>query len=197
MLEDYEKIQPEVQKEIQDSLDKFSNERQKDQQYSLSQIQSHAHTGTDSLQVDFRNLVNSSSYAALRTTTLTPAQVKALNTTPVVLVPQLGPPTLTNTFNAIPVVEGITAKIYYGGTAYAGTNSIEFRYGSSSGPKVTPDMDTTFLNQTATVFCHVSGATNQIITSSSPSVVVCVPNANPTTGNSNISFTVKYRVVSL
>ena len=56
MLEDYYKIQPEVKKEIQTYVDKVLGDLQREQQYEWSQIQAHAHTGTDSLPVVFNNI---------------------------------------------------------------------------------------------------------------------------------------------
>lgn len=51
MLEDYQKIQPEVQKEIADALEKFSAKLQEKQQYNLSKIQNHVHNGTDANKI--------------------------------------------------------------------------------------------------------------------------------------------------
>lgn len=197
MIEDYAKIQPEVQKEIQTQLEGFLKDTQKDQQYNLSKIQSHTHNGMDSSPIDPNDLVNSFAYFALQTTLLSSAQVKLLHTTAITLVTSQVPPSLAKNPSSIIVVEGITAKIYYGGTAYTGANALEFRYGSASGTKVTADMDTTFLNQTASVFCSVAGVTTQLITAAGQNIVVCIPTANPGAGNSPIAFTVKYRIVNL
>lgn len=51
MLEDYAKIQPEVQKEIQVQLEKFFAKKQKEQQFELSKIQNHLHSGTDAPKI--------------------------------------------------------------------------------------------------------------------------------------------------
>ena len=58
MLEDYAKIQTEVQKEIKDTLDARLKDIQREQQYNLTQVQSHAHTGVDSLPIQFTNIQN-------------------------------------------------------------------------------------------------------------------------------------------
>ena len=56
MLDSYSKIQPAVRKEIETSLDNYFKNKQKEQQYQLSRIQSHAHTGKDSLPVNFSSI---------------------------------------------------------------------------------------------------------------------------------------------
>ena len=58
MLEDYSKIQAEVQKEFDTMFDSRLKNTQKNEQYQLTQIQSHAHTGVDSSPVSFQNLSN-------------------------------------------------------------------------------------------------------------------------------------------
>lgn len=58
MIEDYSKVQAEVKKEFQTMFDNRLKDIQKDQQYNLSQVQSHAHTGVDSLPVQFTNIQN-------------------------------------------------------------------------------------------------------------------------------------------
>ena len=51
MIEDYSKIQVAVQKEIETALEEFSSKLQKDQQYRLSKIQNHVHSGTDAPKI--------------------------------------------------------------------------------------------------------------------------------------------------
>lgn len=52
MLSEYAKIQPEVQKEIKTQLDKFFQEKQKEQQFQISKIQNHTHNGTDTQKIE-------------------------------------------------------------------------------------------------------------------------------------------------
>lgn len=56
MLQDYAKIQPEVQKEIQTALGRFESTIQKEQQFRISRIQNHRHTGVDAGKVEFADL---------------------------------------------------------------------------------------------------------------------------------------------
>ena len=58
MLEDYQKIQPEVQKEIQTQLEKFFAQKQKDQQFEISKIQNHVHSGTDSPKIPMSSITS-------------------------------------------------------------------------------------------------------------------------------------------
>lgn len=183
--------------QIEQIVNGVLDKREKANLYQVNYNPVHSHNGVDSLRVDPADLLSSESYFALREVTLASTQILSLFTTPFTLLPALGPATINaNTIGLLYIVEGITAKINYGGVAYAGANNLEFRYGAG-GTKMTADMSTTFLNQTASVFCHVAGVTTEIIAAAGLPVVVSVPVANPTTGNSQISFVVKYRVVML
>lgn len=170
-------------------------------QFGVSAIPAHVHNGTDSQQIAFENLTNSSSYVALKTITLTPAQILALNTTPVTLIPAFGVNTSNVGINYVFIVEGITARIYYGGAAYTGANALEFRYTNASGIKVTADIANTFINSTSNTFAHVAGIVTAFTPVYNSPIIVTVPVANPGSATpalgSSITFVIKYRVVSI
>lgn len=166
-------------------------------QYNASPIPVHAHTGVDSSQIAFTDLINANAYVALKTTTLTAAQIILLHTTPITLVPVFGNNTSNVGVNYVYIVEGITARIMYGGTAYTGANNLEFRYTDGTGAKVTADLDSTFINSTVNTFAHAPAVTAAFTPVYNSPIVVSVPTANPATGKSRISFTVKYRIVYL
>lgn len=58
MIEDYSKIQPEVQKEIQVQLEKFFAKKQQDQQYELTKIQNHSHIGSDAPRIPMSSITS-------------------------------------------------------------------------------------------------------------------------------------------
>lgn len=166
-------------------------------QYGVTPIPAHTHNGADSLPIDFNSLINASSYVALKTVTLSPTQIKALFTTPITLVPAFGTNSSNVGINYVYIVEGITARLYYGGTTYTGANNLEFRYTDATGTKVTADMAAAFINSAANTFDHVVGIVTEFTPVYNAPIIVCVPTANPATGNSKITFVVKYRVVAI
>lgn len=165
-------------------------------QFGVSQIPAHAHTGVESLPVDPNDLVNASAYFALRNITLDSTSLSTLHGTPVVLIPAKGVTTSSTTINSFIVVEGVSAKLLYGGTAYTGTTNLEIRYTDSSGVRVVNDLPNSFLVSTSTAYQHASGTTS-VFTPAINSPVVIVSTSPISTGNSNIMVLAKYRVVSL
>lgn len=179
------------------NIAKALNERERYNEVNLSPIPSHAHTGADSQQVEPENLVNSQLYFAVQTTMLSSTQIKLLRTTPQVIVPAVGSGTTATNLNSVIIVEGITAKNLYSGTAFTGANALEFRYTDGAGTKVTADMPNTFINNAGNTFNHVAGITTVFTPVVNAPIVVAVPTANPGAGNGSIIFVVKYRVITL
>lgn len=184
----YGKVQYLVQNEIHRSI----KSDQRDRQFTAFQLPQHGHTGFDTIKVQFSDLAGVVNHSVVTTIGLSSAQIKALHTTPILLVPNQGT-------NAVIIVDSITAYINYGGTAYTGANNLEFRYTGSSGVKVTTDIANTFINSTSSVWIHapaVTAAFTPVTGNPDGGIYVCVPTANPATGNSTINITVKYYVVS-
>lgn len=192
-LDIYERIQPLVQLEIDNRIKEQSNENR----FTVASVTAHTHNGTDSLQVNFPDLVEASTYMAIQRITLTPAQIKALFTTPITLVPAINPTLSPSTgARAYIIVTEIEAQIKFSTTAYAGANNFEFRYTDASGAKVTADMASTFINSASTAYDHVAGVTTELVPVINAPIVVTVPVANPTLGDSPITFVVHYYVTS-
>ncbi len=152
-------------------------------------IESHDHNGTNSPQVDPRNLKGVRNYFANAIITLTAAQIKLLHSTPVILIPSPGA-------TAAIIVEGIAAKITYNGTQYTGANALEFRYTDGSGTKVTADIPSSFIDSASTAYYYAPAVTAAFAPLIGKPVVVAVPTANPAAGNSIITFTIKYRIIN-
>jgi len=169
------------------SQDVFDDNQTVDQ-FGVSQVAFHTHNGSDSPKIMFRDISDASSYRVVRRINLSSAQILALNTTPITLVPALGNGVLT-------IVEGISASIIYGGTAYTGANALEFRYTDASGAKVTADIPSTFINSTANAVSYAPAVTATFTPIANSPIVVRVPTADPATGNSYITFTVTYRTI--
>lgn len=189
-IEKYADIQPLVLKDIGDATARM----QKDRQYEVVKVPAHTHNGSDSKPVEFSDLGSVQYHSLLRTTVLSPAQVKALFTAPVQLVAPLA------TARGVIIVDGITCRLAYTGTAYAGANNIEFRYTDASGAKVAADATAAFLNSVASAFYQSNPASGYVAVSGGSGtagrIVACVPTADPTTGNSQLFVTVKYHIAA-
>lgn len=186
---DYDAIQPQVQKEIEDAINARIRATQSDDQYQLSRIQSHLHSGIDSSKIPYTSIQDYQGYRAFQKVTLTPSQVNDLNTTPVEILPSFGT-------NEVTIVEGITAFLAYKGTAYVSANDLEFRYTDGTGQKVTADIDATFLTSTSSVVHHAPAEDLSFAAPQGEPIVAFVPVADPTTGTSPITLVICYRVVS-
>lgn len=192
-------LKPADVKQINDLVNGLINANANTQVFSVAPIPVHAHTGSDSPQIDPNDLANFSNYAQIIQVTLSSTQILALHTTPVTLIASIGTGSTNTNINSLIIVEGITAKIYAGGTAYTGANNLEFRYTDASGAKVTADIANTFINTTANTqaYAHVAGVVTALTPVASSPIVVCVPTANPAAGTGKIVLWIKYRVVSL
>jgi hypothetical protein len=127
-----------------------------------------------------------------RTTSVTvpTASVLALNTTPYTLISAPGA-------GKVVLVDEITCKLVFSSVAYTGSNNLEFRYTNGSGAKVTADLTSTFLNSASgTNYSTVKSVVTALTPVANAAVVVFVPTANPGAGNSDLVFTIKYRVVT-
>lgn len=184
-LQLYSRLQAMVRKDAKDVATEVY--RDLGTQYNVPEVPVHQHTGTDSPLVSFKDLGDNLPYLAIKSITLSKDQILALHTTPISLV---GP-----FLNYYVIVEAIDAKLPYGSNPYAGANNLEFRYTDGSGAKVTADISTTFLNSSATAYSHVAGVTTELVPIINKPVVASIPVANPTAGNSQIIFTIKYRLV--
>jgi len=121
---------------------------------------------------------------------LTSAQIKALFTTPISLIPAQGAGTLV-------IVDEIILKNTFVTTAYAGANALEFRYTNASGAKVSADIASTFINLVATGYAYVRGLVSQLTPVANSAIVVTVPTADPITGDGTISGFIKFHTVTL
>lgn len=189
-MDKYKPLQYLVQNDIKRALE----DERRARVFTAFDLPVHSHTGTDSSPVAYANLQGAQYIALTRTITLTSAQILLLKTTPIELIPQ------PSALNVI-LVEGITARLIYGGTAYTGANNLEFRYTDASGTKVTADIGSAFLDSSASGWQHVAGITTAFApiaggSGSNGRIVVCVPTADPAVGNSTITLTLKYRIVA-
>lgn len=130
------------------------------------------------------------SVATRRRVTLTAAQVKALYTTPQVLVPAPGAGKVVS-------VDEIVCSLKYSTAVFTGSNAVEFRYTDGSGAKVSGDAAYAWLNGSADAPAKVIAAA--VTPVANAAVVAAVPSANPggSTAASTVTFDVLYRVVNL
>ena len=178
-----------LQTKIDDTITGFNNELQTQEVYTSLTTSNHSHNGMDAPKIDFSSLNNANSYIVLKSVTLTSAQLLAMFTTPITIVPAMG-------LNTGIIIEGITGFIRYNTATYAGANNIEIRYTNGSGAKVTADIPVAFLNATVDTPVYVPPVTTAITPVINSPIVAFIPTANPTTGNSVINLTIKYRVVN-
>lgn len=126
--------------------------------------------------------------AQRRTTTLTTAQVLALFTTPVSLIPAPGAGKYIE-------VLSVVVKTTFNTIAYTGANALELRYTDGAGTKVTGDIAAALINAAATrIDKAVAVAATSLVANAA--VVAAVPVANPAAGNSPITIDILYRIVT-
>jgi len=123
------------------------------------------------------------------TVTLTSAQVLALNTTPIELVPA---PWAWKYINVLSVV----GTVDYNSAAYATNVTLEFRYTNGSWTKVTADI-AALIDATADKAVSVKGVEAATVLTANAPVVVRTATGNPATGNSPVKFHVVYEVITL
>lgn len=165
-------------------------------QYSIDSIPSHAHDNIGSQPIAYSNLIGVRGILVTNTVNLSSAQIKALHTTPIVLVKNPGA-------RSFVFVEGIAGRLRFGTTAYTGANNLEFRYTDGSGLKVCEDMPALqFLKSTSSTYSYspFNVLQGRIVdynftpiggdTGNNGQVVVSVPIANPATGDSTITLVV-------
>lgn len=120
--------------------------------------------------------------------TLTSAQIKALNTTPITLVAAPGAGVYVS-------VDEIVATLNFGTTPYTGANAMEFRYTNGSGAKVTGDAASAWIDSASSAAVKVIAAA--VTPVANAAVVASVPTANPAAGDSTISLDIYYRLVTI
>lgn len=121
--------------------------------------------------------------------TLTSAQILALFTTPIQLLPAPG----AGYYNDI---YSIIALNKFNSVAYTGANALEVRYTDGSGVKATGDLAAAFINAAATRVDKAVGAAVAVVVPNA-AIVAAVPTANPAAGNGTITFDIAFRKVSL
>lgn len=132
--------------------------------------------------------LSGSTLKVAKTTVLT-ANVLTMFTTPIAIVPAAAAGTAN-------VVDRIIASIDYNSIAYATNTTLEFRYTNGSGTKVTADI-TALLTATADTVITVGGIEAALVATPAAPVVAVVATGDPTAGNSPISITAVYRVVTI
>jgi hypothetical protein len=132
-----------------------------------------------------------------RTVTVTSAQLLALNTTSVVLVPAPGASTRALVF------EGAVFFLDYNSVAYAGVDTAEdmaIKYTNGSGLQLAACETTGFLDQTADTRRYVqpyraASGNSDIAIVANAAIVLHMLSGNIATGNSDLRIKIYYRIV--
>lgn len=162
-------------------------------QFSVPQMPAHSHNTKDSIGIPFSNIVGYQNYRGVANMTLTSAQILALFSTPIVLLNAPNP-------NTIIIVEGIGAYLNFNSIAYAGTNPLVFSYTGGGGQQVTSTIGSAFIDATSSTYVYappLAGAGSAFYPVAGGGIQVSVSTANPTAGNSTITFSVAYRLINL
>ena len=126
------------------------------------------------------------------TKTLTSAEMLALNTTPIEVIPDPGD-------DKGIVIDDVIMELLYNSAAYAGIaagENIEFRYNNSTGRTLTAFIETSaFLVATSYQKIYQSRGDHLVRIQSSRRVVVRMASGNITSGNSPVRITLHYRIV--
>lgn len=120
--------------------------------------------------------------------TLTSAQILALFTTPITLIPAQG----AGTYISIDEVVGI---LKFGTIAYTGANAGIVSYTNGAGAAATTAPAAAWINSASTTGVKLTGTAVTPVVNSP--VVISVGTANPGAGDGTITLDISYRVVSL
>ena len=124
--------------------------------------------------------------------TLTAAEIKALNTTPQVLLPAPG----VGFFNSI---DHIVAFLNYSTAVFTGGNALRFCETNGAGTSIAEDISSAFLNSAVDIVAEVSGSVywGQVTRLLNVPLVVVVPVADPggATAASTLTFTIFYKTI--
>lgn len=164
---------------------------QKATQYGVSQVGVHTHNGFDTVKIKFPDLENASSYRAIARVTLSAAEVKALNSSPLEIIPSQGD-------GSVIIVEGAEGYLHYKSAQYTGTNDIQFRYRDTIQAQCVFPWSYTWLNLAQSAYIHSAGdGLEYLEMDAGGSVEMYVGTANPAAGNSPVTVQLTYRVVTL
>lgn len=186
----YDQLEPSMKRDFL----RWSSKQAARSQYSSVANPNHTHNGVDSPLIAFNSLKNSKNYLAVSSITLSSAQIKLLNTTPIILVP-------APSARQVIIVDSVTARLTYGGTAYTGTHNLEIHYTNGAGPQCTDSIPAAFINSTSNTFYHAPAVSSSFApieggTGANGQIVAFVNTTNPATGNSTITLVTHYHVAS-
>lgn len=185
-----------IQTKVKNDITQMMEQDQRERVMTAFNLPQHAHTGQDSNKVEFADLGSVAKYALISNITLGTSQILALNTTPVMLIPDPGN-------NSVVIVTSVIARLNYGSAAFAGANHYQIVYTGASGTQAANSFTDTFVNSSADAYAAIGGVATWGALTPVPggtgvngAIFIWANTGNPTTGNSTLTIVTNYFVVT-
>ena len=126
---------------------------------------------------------------------VTALQLSSVHTAPVTIIPAA--PNAYGSSHTIVIIDDISLRLNFNTIQYAGTNNLEVRYTNGAGLKVTDDIPFAFLNSGVAAYAAAGKIATTFVPVIDAPIVLSMPTADPTLGNSPIDIQLRYHIIYL